>query len=738
MFIVVFIALRARAARTCTVFYQHRRAGTLLKQLHFACHTENAMPKTRKSAAKQRPSARPADKPTANAPLPRKTRDQLTTAIARAEVRDTRPPVYDPLETVAPLRPYTYISESKFKYDQFISQRRYARRGLHGENDSRFDPEQHDATPVYKQRLESMPLDVYTEADPFIDDEREANLIEQPPEAQEQLRTDLRNQSFIASIKGPVTRAEHVPVDLRRAREVAAQAQRTTRQIETQLAKSTVQNPDFFTELAGYRMVEPAKKAAVITANDDALIRAIDAELTTLAENEDDDDEDDNIRDQHRAALEKEREELLATHNKDNDDDDDGDDDDADDKVPEGAAHASAVPVITAYEAQQLLECNPLVSLHTNLRTHFLQLPEAAKVWQLLYPIVCQHESHRQHYNIVELVRAMNLCGAKYDGCIKLRARARLSDLLDRKFYASFMKQGRLVGGHEHWPEDESYTTFTVFKFYLVRRDKANTEALAEKGAAATTASTTAAKKTNALMDKEATNIDNQIDQGRRHMVLNTAGLYDADERPENTDDDGTDEYGTLHDIKFLDREFMFSLRVVAVDPVDLADCEPYNGYVSMEDNDYELPREAAVIPRDGETQTQQSVWSINNERTNRGTSNTSTSRPSGSGGARATRSGSRFEDDDDDDLDAMDAHAEDAAAYVHSDDDDDDAERLAYEASMQTKPFMPPNSIVLTGAQAHHLVGKWKAPEFMQRVNTHMIGQLCIRSFMFYASAKK
>jgi hypothetical protein len=627
--------------------------------------------------------------PRSEAPV-RKTRAQLSTATARAEVRDTAAPQYDPFEAAAPLQPTTYMSTSVFKYDDFVGQRRYARRHIHGETDNRFDADEHPAPASYRARLEAQPLTSYVDEDALIEDERAAALVDQPAEAIAALRNDLNNARFIDAIRGPVTRSAAPSTELARQRELAHAATKNARAVEAAFTEARDQDPDFFTRLSGYELIR--RRMQHHKASDAALIAAIDNELDTLATRAQDDDDDIEAQ---RASLERERRELATA-----DDDNPPDDDDE-----------TQIATIGVVEARQLLEKNPLVMLHKSMRIHFLQLAEAALVWHLLTPLTLQHEEHRAHYNVVELVRAMALRGAKYDGCIKVRTRHRLGALLDAEFFAPFLDDSAaLIGGHEHW--SGHYTTLVVLKFYLVRRNKLNTEVLADKSAPL-------AGAPSELTDEATTNIDNHFDLHKRHMVLNKAGLYDADTaRTDDDTDDGTDEYGSMHDIRHLEREFMFSLRVVCAEAGDEQE-DAVAGYASLDDNDYVLPREA--VP--AEPAALASVWSINNNR--------SSDRPSSGtrNSSRPSDGASRPERDDD-----IEPANEDAAAFVHSD-DDDSLEGEAHARAAAHMKFMPADRLVLTLEQAQHLVGKWRAPAFLQRINSQSVGQLCVRAFMFYAT---
>src|SRR5690606_14185608 len=81
---------------------------------------------------------------------------------------------------------------------------------------------------------------------------------------------------------------------------------------------------------------------------------------------------------------------------------------------------------------------------------------------------------NKQHYNLIELVQAMNLSGAKYAGLAHVCVDARLSSVIDRDFYQSFLDadSGALLGGHEHYDGEEQLTRLVVIKFYCARNNK--------------------------------------------------------------------------------------------------------------------------------------------------------------------------------------------------------------------------------------------------------------------------
>lgn len=681
-------------------------------------------------------------KATASVKATRPTRAQVTTATAAPEVRTPLPSGYNPFEQPAPLQPSTYMSTSHFKYDDFVSQRRVARRNLHGLAEERFDPEQHVPSARYNESVSARPLTgQFVDEDPEIEAERHANLVEQPPEIQETLRRDLRNQRFIAGIKGPVTRSAQPSADLRRQRTLIKEKATRVREIENEFAAAAVANdPDFFTQLSGYQSIQ--KRMRQRRDDDAALLALLDREeqdlekqLDELVGDADGDESENAEQEARRASIEKEKQERREEIEREKAaiiDSQTAAEDDPGLATLDAISASDHVPVITAQEARTLFETNPLATLHQSLRTQFLQLAEAKDLWCTFQALQLQHETHRAHFNIVELVRALAFRGAKYDGCVKLRVKQRLGALIDKKFNASFLDGDHLRGGHEHFMRDR-HTNIVVFKFFLVRRTKNNVDVVAPKTAA------THGAALDQLTDNAATDINTHLDVNTRHMHLNKPGLYDRDEAFEIDEDDGTDEYGSLHDMKYLEREMMFTMRVVCVEAQlprdeeseDEEEGNDATGYASMDDNDYVLPADMTPEAEAAEHTVQASVWSIND----RASTN---SRPSGQTHTSSTRStGPNAPDHDDDDNNHPEG-AERPAAFVHSDDDEDEDELMQHASAVASLESMPVDELVLSLEQAKALVGEWKGPAFMQLVNSHRIGLLCIRSFMFYASTVK
>ena len=134
-----------------------------------------------------------------------------------------RPPLsYDPFTTAAPVTPITYMSNTKFGYDDFVSQRRYARSMVQGKSDRNFDPDKHKPSEKYLDRLLDAPLGINLADAQQIDEEREAALVTQPPEAMAAFQKDIHNQRVIDLIRGgaPI-RSEKPSMELQRRRELA-------------------------------------------------------------------------------------------------------------------------------------------------------------------------------------------------------------------------------------------------------------------------------------------------------------------------------------------------------------------------------------------------------------------------------------------------------------------------------------------------------------------------------------
>lgn len=603
--------------------------------------------------------------PTKTPRQPRKSVAELTSATAtRAGARPSaasyRP--FNPIEgELAPLAPEEVMVESKFKHDRHNTTRRYNSVALHGAVDYHFDAEDFPATPAYKARLESERVDGGDEGIDLPElYEREALLrVTQPPVAIANFRGDLKNPEFLERLRGEIIRPHRVPAQV-----LHEQAKPAVTEAVAERAASlmNVRELDRFASLPQYNMPEELARAHAQEARtaQEQTIRAVmaqlDSELAALPP--------DATR--SREHLQQERLVLQL---------------DAEWRVPTTAPAVpaptvgAAAPELTVDEARAMFTMNPLELLPEEMRGNFMSMPEIADLWRMLVPLVYQDESHRLHYNAVELVRAMARRGAKYDGCVRLVCRERLGALLDQRVYATARdtRTGVLMGEHEHF--DGEKTTVLVFKFYVVRRSKENiallNHAIVEQG------------KANA--DRTMPDAQARSKAAAQFMNLNQRGLLDLENVRISTESDGTEPEGNLHNIRYLAREFMFCVRVVCVEPAAI---------------DY--PPQAPAYPSEDEE-------------------------PHHFANARAAV----FESDDED------AMAEDDARYfVHSDDEDDENEVALARYKRSTHESVPASTIKVSKKVAEACVGKWKAEAFALMCNTHVLNQLCVRSVVFYSDA--
>lgn len=661
-------------------------------------------------------------------------------------------PSYDPFAGSAPLAPRTYTGTSSFRFGDFTQQRRYNAVDPQGAYNVHFDAEDHPVSERVASRLLADGMPGYTENDVSIEEEADAAYVPQPREAQNDLRNDIRNDRVQNLIHGITTRSENPSAPLQRHRELATEEPARAVVLSKALAKAardTNVDPDFFTSIVGYEPAQPCRSdmsRVERAANDDNLIAVLDQEIKYLIDEEAMADNDAvgeqdaadarEERDQRRAELEAEKAELLAAIETDEGDSEDTDDasDAKANKERRQREIDFTVTDIGVEEAEQLLDNDPFTALPVAMRAYFMQFPEAQNIWRLMRPLTLQHEEHRRHYNIDEIVRAMCIQGAKYDGHVRVRVPANLSSLINPEFYGPFLSNnGRLRGGHEHL--HNGYTTMTVIKFYIVRKTKAAIETAQKSNTATVETAKATAAQPRPIIDESNKDVAGQVETMQSHMILNKPGLYDTAARDFNLENDGTDEYGTLHSIKYLPREFMFSVRIVCVETT--ATDEKVH-YVSEDDNDYELPPEYNNFEKD-EASVEQSMWSINDGATGSVWEVGSDEEKSAATTTTTTTGARRRHANDDDDNDADNAFdtLEHQAAFVHSDDDDDPDEKV-YQMLLAQKPFMPPAKLHLTLDQAEHLVGTHKAPDFQRRVNNQVSGALCVRSFLFYTGANQ
>jgi len=473
---------------------------------------------------------------------------------------------YDALETVAPLVPETDYITSKFEHDNFVKGRQVRTRYLHGDKDREvFDAENFDLleenprTAAYKDRLRTERLGLDKGRLTELEQEKEAAIIVPTKLEWEQFMHDVHNPDFAAKIKSNVIKSNKKVSEVERVNELTdpkAQKQRKEKlaQAFAEHTRKTKENPDFYTGFTDYNR------------KDDAAATSAQAKIRQRHNNNDDDDDDDDVND--KDAMRDDNTLTSAEERR---------------KAKKERENENTPVQISNEDARQLLAYNPLARLQSLMHKDFHMLPEVSQTWELLMPLQLKPEKYRQHYNAVEFLRAMNLCGAKYDGCVLLATPGRLAQLLDKGFYSNCFEGDVLRSDHEHYDDEE--TVLAVFKFYLVRRSKDNVAALGKY----------------ALDDDDGTNLVNMdlFDPGRllreqqQIARLNKPGLYDADNVAETNDDDGTSEYGSLHEIKDLQKEFMFCLRVVCVVPHDDKQhtrVDDVEEFASVEDGDFVVP----------------------------------------------------------------------------------------------------------------------------------------------------
>lgn len=655
-----------------------------------------APPPLKKKAAPKKASEKPA----------RVLREDLTTATATAEHKRQRPlgqTTYKPLDgEIAPLRPESMTVDVEFVHDNQITHRRYNSMAVHGALDYHFDAEEHAVSKEYSERLLSTGLtDGDMGRDPLLEQELEArSKVIQPPEAIEQFHQDMRNPNFINRLRSTAVAPRQVPPELAyRLAEQSAAGERMSG-AATAMAPARA-NADFFASLTTYNLPVPRSRAEQYAAkladqkNLHAILDVLDREL----------DGANDADGTHAEDIRRERAELLAleqtngteaSENASSNDDDD-DDNDVDNRDTSAADTDNSGETfetdLSPEKATELFNVNPLALLPAAMRGDFMQLPEIAAVWRLLYPLVIQKEEHHRHYNGIEFVRGLALCGAKFDGCVRLTAPARLARVVDAQFYKEFINPltGVLSGGHEHYNPNSQRTTLLVFKFYIVQHNKNNIKMLHN----------TVDEHNKNSADENAQELDKRNRAASAFMQLNRRGLYDFEKKFEADEDDGTDEFGSLHSIRHLAREFMFCLRVVCVEP-----------------SQSEYPIDADVYP----SETDDPVPNNDSFESDAPAHGADADAASDMSGARSLSDSLPMP------APPTDMNV-DAALYMHSDDEGvDDHDELVVHAAT------PTDKLVLTKKTAEMCVGKWKADLFMFLINSRVINQLCVRAFLFYS----
>lgn len=630
----------------------------------------------------------------------RKQLSELTTATAQRQ----RPVGYrehNPIEgEVAPIEAQEVILESQIRVGGEVSTRRYRSLNMHGDIDLHFDASDYPATDDYRARLEREPVDGPDEGfDPLIEEELDVRArLRQPPESIMAFRDDLANPEFVRGLTGEriVPRQPPVQVLHEQARPgvTAAVAARAADAMTREAARV-----DFFAAQRTYNVPGPMREArereqrAAQEANFRAVLEQLDFELINAPS---------GAGAGLRQQLEQER--ALLQLDRPAPTDSAASSSAATAGAQSGSAVAAAAEeaLLEPEAARDLFSVNPLELLPTDLRGNFMSLPEISAVWRLLYPSVLQAERHRVHVNAVELVCAMALCGAKFDGSIRLATRARLGELLDRDFYGGDLDGTTLCGGHEHYESASARTTLTIFKFYVVRRTKDNVALLGRA----------MEEQTKASAAKPATEARAANRAGADFMQLNARGLLDLEPTQAlDTESDGTEAEGTQHSIRYLAREFMFCVRVVCVEP-PACDCH--------DDNDEFYPSETDE-PSANDTNVSFFEKSCAPDSSDDGALDLDLSDDDEE--ESAWRTGGDGGGDD----------ASDAAFFVHSD-DEEHVELARYKRS--THESAPPAALHVPKRTAELCVGKWKADVFAFQINTHVLKRLCVRSFLFYSDA--
>jgi len=676
---------------------------------------------SRSTGEQQPPATRHPVPAAATGRRPRPRRADLSTATAAPAERPRPPPLFDPFrDGPAPLQPEDFLSDRRhdgklleFKYDEFLSARRVARRNVHGAIETAFDAESIKPTRAYLRKVESRAIEDQIEVDEEVERERLAGVIEQPDEVKAQLRADLRNPRFIDAIGKTVIRSKSAAAAAR-----AHLAPDEPVRIEPVLAGATEpdRNPDFFTHMQtfdGYDAIR-ASMAKRRRRHDTLVEQDDDAELAS----------DELLGDDATRA--------VGAPDVGSDDGDGGGGGGG------GGGDALYATDLSDAQARALLDVNPFASLRMAARCDLMRVLDVASIYRMLYPLVMRHEEHREHFNLAELVRALAVRGAKYDGCVQVHSARRLGDLLDRRFYGSFYDGGgELCGGHEHYQRQTRGTRFCVLKFYLVQRNAENCGLLQ-------------------VVDETS----RREGHANRAARLNAAGAYDMGE--DAKEEEGADIYGSMHDVQSLHREFMLCMRLVCVecaedprfgidDDADDDNAESSDeSCASVLDEDFVLPPEfGGELPEAAEADeaserafgSEQSAYTVDGDQEGSATiapdrllsSESSTSHvrevevaasSSRFGDARSRTSNALVSDK------LSDAHA---GGWMDDDDDDDDAEPDT-ELVRGDPDAMPNRFLALSHKQAAQLVGKPRAVAFLQRINGRSVGVLCPRAFMFYA----
>lgn len=740
-------------------------------------------------------------------PAEKKKKKPASTRAPDVGARPSNQRLHDPLAGyapfeggMAPVNARRFATETTFQHDKETPARRYVTAFVNREAETDLNPDDYDVPSAYRQHLESQRLDNDFGIDPRIEEEMQARYVPQPPDVMEQFRRDLHNRDFQRSTRETVLVSTRRLPEVERAEQLEAEREARERNLDDAFVEhgADADNPDFFARgpeyVGGVQELgsrgptrQSVKRARTTTLN---LVTQLDAEIEQL--DEDNEEEGERIvylreeRDELLKRLQEDEAEARAKEKADADESESGGEQSAQRETRHEDDGESGHRVITVPEARQLLSINCLHSLPPSMRGDFLALNEPAAVFCLLQGYVNQYEEHRQHVNVIELVKAMVLCGAKYDGFARVAVRTHLGDVLDRTFFAPFIEHnGRLCGAHEHYDEKSRLTRLIVLKFYLVRSNKKNHSVVC--------GTLDAEKERINFRTRDARDAARQRAALEERMGLNKAGLYDADLADDNDEDDGTDEHGPMHHIKYLQKEFMFCVRVVCVEsvpgepPCPERDEEVDNPSLDDEDDVYAPADDDAArqrrsgLPTILDEAAQMMSLDSDAERSMRGgaggapltdsqmeefrsessshvsvdhelrgsrsphynsngslvfsntASATSARRLRSVDGVRtflfareAPRDAAEEDDDDDDDnRDPLDVHSDDDAEY----------ERRFAAQSGEAPPYMPSYELKIDKTRADAVVGKWKSEEFINQYYRGVLRNVCVRAFQFYSA---
>ncbi len=408
---------------------------------------------------------------------------------------------------------YEYVieeHEAAFRFDREMQARRFVTRRRPAELGGDDDPSAFlDATrpsPQYLKRLQKRPI-FSEQIDYAIEEENAASIIEQPIEVALQMGRDFRNPDFIKAVKKPPIRRAGV-VEFRGDDAAAVASTTVSSEEDEEEANVRRQQNDFVSSLPNYdglnveltdRRVREAFQGLALD-DDDALVF------------------DDNYDKAFTAAVaENETDETLN-------------------------AEEVSLPELSAAQCAILLESNPFGSFGRKRAASIMQLSPVRTAYAALASIMLRDRAHWQHYNVVELIREMSLCGVKYDGCALARAPTK-----------EFEKTRHCESGRTQ--------KLCILKFFLVQANGDNAAIVGRR-----------------IEKKKADDGEDALDDGTK---FNLAGFYDiepgnASETQDSEADHQSVKYGTMHDIVRLGKVFMLCLRIVCVVTSSIAAPEPF------------------------------------------------------------------------------------------------------------------------------------------------------------------